>query len=827
MNNNLMSLWKVLNNYEKIVIPLYQRDYAQGRDENEELRRKFVTRLFDALRDSDGRKVKLDYVFGVVNNSEFHPLDGQQRLTTLWLLHWYLSQKAQTNGAEVVNRLKRFSYETRATSTEFCEHLAMTRGMSGSVVEFIKNQTWYLSVYEKDPTVRGMLNTLDTIEKSSLTDDDSCRFWKSLTDEADCPISFFVKVQGGVDGAEDLYLKMNSRGKKLTEFENFKADLIGCKGENGEPVFQVEEAKLIDNDWTDIFWGHKNDDGEIDEIYFQFFKRYLLAYWITEKCAEAKVEYIIHKDKDKPDNLFSHLHQGTGRYVSIEPYKPSVDSDMVTRLKSFFAAYAKCKGENNCSVAPYWNSTCTDYSLIPCYSDKDLDKVFDRKLYEGLPIFYAACRFLEKYCSKGESHSEEFKQWMRFAWNLVNGSLAGNPDVMVGLLRLIKKITDCDFLDVDTMLVSDWEEYQKSSTGVYAELFKDPNARTAARTRALHGEIQKARLRVFQRNEVGQGVYAWNDKISTAESIGFLEGALEFLLPESLVDNYILNPDSRNQIEDDFTAQINHLREYLGSNEGVKREFKIPLVKAMIKGMDHFWALPKDKRTEWGISDEVADGFYDNEFLCRTDKKAWHERIFRNPVTARALANALKVSDLGCVEKASFQDGGQAEEDLRQNLLDSGILDIDGVVGPGDQSSWRFRGYKDEMLSFYRASGSGCRTESPRYYLDSDPIYDFLGCRRNAILLTTDLFIVEEEDRVKDKIVCAPKDRWCVHFTFNNNKFIWGRDNTISLIGDDDKVRSSKKYDFSKHSSLETFKELLENIVAKSESKEPKTVRAE
>lgn len=805
---NLISFWQALDRYT-IVIPLYQRDYAQGREGEEELRRKFVARLLEALRNQSDRKVKLDYVFGVVADSKFYPLDGQQRLTTLWLLHWYVALKEGAK-ADEVGRLNKFSYETRTTSAEFCEHLAMTEGMSGNdIVQFVKDQTWYLGRYEKDPTVSGMLNTLKTIESCTKGDVDFGSYWDALKAD-DCPISFFVEKQDSDAGAEDLYLKMNSRGKKLTEFENFKADLIGCKGEDGKPIFGTDEAGLLDNEWTNIFWIYKREeDGEIDEIYFQFFKRYLLSYWITEKCAEARVDDIIHKDKNKPDNLFSHLHQGAGRYVSIEPYKPSIDRSMVTRLKSFFGAYAKWKDEIDSSVAPYWNSKCADYTLIPRYSVKNLNRVFDEKLYEGLPVIYAASRFLEKYCSK-ESHAEEFKRWMRFVWNLVDGSFAGNPDVMVGLLRLLKGITDCDFLDIDQMLVDDWKKYKESTGGIYAGLFN--NARAAARTRALHGEIQKARLRVFQKkqNENGNEVYKWIDKLLSVETIGFLHGALEFLLPESLVDKYIREEESRKQIEDDFEAQIGHAREYFGS-DGVKFAVQKSLAKAMIKGIDHFWQIEED-----GISKEVSDGFYDNEYLCRTDKNAWRERIFRNPVTARALAYALKAENLDIVEYTSFQDVDQsnqeAAENLRRGLLDSGILDIADVVGPYDRSSWRFKAYKDETISFYRARGSGCRRESPRYYLDSNPIGEFLGCCRNSLLFT-DAFMVDEEDRVKDKNVCAPKDHWSVHFTFSNNKFIWGRNNIISLLGEGGNVISSGKYQFEKHSTGEEFKKLLKEVV--------------
>lgn len=88
-NNDKVSFWKLLNE-KKIIIPIIQRDYAQGREGKEFLRERFLGQLFDALKDNANPLV-LDFVYGSVENNTLYPLDGQQRLTTLWLLHWYLA----------------------------------------------------------------------------------------------------------------------------------------------------------------------------------------------------------------------------------------------------------------------------------------------------------------------------------------------------------------------------------------------------------------------------------------------------------------------------------------------------------------------------------------------------------------------------------------------------------------------------------------------------------------------------------------------------------------------------------------------------------------
>ena len=76
---------------QAIEIPLFQRDYAQGRQTEQvtQVRKRFIADLCAAL--DGGHTLHLDFVFGDVVNGTLYPLDGQQRLTTLFLLHCYLA----------------------------------------------------------------------------------------------------------------------------------------------------------------------------------------------------------------------------------------------------------------------------------------------------------------------------------------------------------------------------------------------------------------------------------------------------------------------------------------------------------------------------------------------------------------------------------------------------------------------------------------------------------------------------------------------------------------------------------------------------------------
>ena len=81
------------NSFTKIVIPKIQRDYAQGRDNDDVTRVR--DRFLEALKSAIVKKpTTLDFVYGDIDSAGIMtPLDGQQRLTTLFLLHWYAAKK--------------------------------------------------------------------------------------------------------------------------------------------------------------------------------------------------------------------------------------------------------------------------------------------------------------------------------------------------------------------------------------------------------------------------------------------------------------------------------------------------------------------------------------------------------------------------------------------------------------------------------------------------------------------------------------------------------------------------------------------------------------
>ncbi len=95
------SLVKLLFENE-VIIPIIQRDYAQGRlgKKNSVIRSTFFSDILKAYESKS--ELMLDFVYGnSPKDGVFYPLDGQQRLTTLWLVFWYFAQKSKKMDAYV------------------------------------------------------------------------------------------------------------------------------------------------------------------------------------------------------------------------------------------------------------------------------------------------------------------------------------------------------------------------------------------------------------------------------------------------------------------------------------------------------------------------------------------------------------------------------------------------------------------------------------------------------------------------------------------------------------------------------------------------------
>lgn len=283
-----------------IIIPKIQRDYAQGRKGKENLRKKFLTDLFEVIDTNQSSPRLYDYIYGQLEKPNqdhpdcyhFYPVDGQQRLTTMYLLHLYIGKRAGKN----TDFLKYFSYQTRNSSRLFCEMLCNVAAKEyADIITYIKDNARFTSHWKNDPTISSMMRMLQDIDAHfknklpSYDEQDYERCWNNLVNN----VRFWMLDLSDLDTTDDIYIKMNSRGKGLTKFENFKAELDNLVLQTSEGFEEGEFSMKIDTTWTNLFWGYRVEkydwtetdfdnpdkpdytDNGLDDKMLNFFRNYL------------------------------------------------------------------------------------------------------------------------------------------------------------------------------------------------------------------------------------------------------------------------------------------------------------------------------------------------------------------------------------------------------------------------------------------------------------------------------------------------------------------------------------------------------------------------
>lgn len=494
-----MTFLQVVDKY-KIVIPVIQRDYAQGRENEKvtEVRKNFVKNLISYIKDTSTKYHDLDFIYGTSNKTisseeEFIPLDGQQRLTTLFLLHLYVAGR---NGRfkDFICRMKasdgtyKFSYKTRSSSTMFCERLLSRFNISefntesnqeetketdifdelkkhedrkvyeqgkprpSYISEMIKNQGWFYLSWLNDPTVAGMLVMLEEIDSQFLNDSEQNLTkiaYQRLFDENSSapPVTFLMLPLDGYSRTDDLYIKLNARGLHLSDFENFKARIEDLMKDN-QMICYDDFKEKIDLEWNEYLWPYRSDKANnTDEILENLFRNFIaFAYRVEtydkETMAE-KMAYLLEQNKKTMRFTFS-------RYCELDVFhdpkenvnsstRMNLEKEMIEKIISFFDIFC------NDATTPE-NAKCKWLNATAFINKRTIDKTLS---YSQRLRLYA---YLQYHNTHVSIDSDDLSQWMRLVRNLDEATDIDAPE------NFYQAITSIDDLlrEIGSRNVQEW-----------------------------------------------------------------------------------------------------------------------------------------------------------------------------------------------------------------------------------------------------------------------------------------------------------------------------------------------------------------------------------
>lgn len=313
----------------KISIPMIQRDYAQGRQDPkaQAVRHQLVPSLKKALQ---GEFLDFDFIYGTIEHQGEEkvllPLDGQQRLSTLCLLHWYLNMKEDGDIGELLHR---FSYETRLTTKDFLNHLFKSKltledFSKEPLSDVIRNEKWFRYQWKYDPNIKGMLEMVDAIHAELQSLDQKVLH---LLISEECPITFSFMDLDQFQLGEELYIKMNARGRALSSFENFKAQFEQLLDSFGYHNEMKAFSKKLDKEWTDLLWSYLGEAKTLDRPFLNIF---------------AFISSALQVKRDVSSNVFMN-----NRYTEIEVLREIYKEDKAVKyLFTVLEAWCKVKDKN-------------------------------------------------------------------------------------------------------------------------------------------------------------------------------------------------------------------------------------------------------------------------------------------------------------------------------------------------------------------------------------------------------------------------------------------------------------------------------------------------
>lgn len=594
------TFWNLINDY-KIVVPKIQRDYVQGRENKtvEKNREEFVEELIDSL--SGNKPMSLNFVYGTIHGNEFIPIDGQQRLTTLFLLHLYVFAK-KGNKDEIEVLQKKFSYQTRYTTNRFLEKLSEELpkmlnpfDRNDNLTDIIRDSGWYVTSWDNDPNIRSCLVMLQTIHKTcnkKLVDkNDGISEFFNLLIGIDCPITFmWLQLDKSFGSDNQLYIRMNSRGKQLTDFENFKAELYEkiLKKEESDGDGKINDFKKnIDGDWYSLFWdaelcrktSNKNQDTPVknkDEENIE--KRATLVDRLLQHIFHWTIVSLICKDTDDLTSssknstkeferrLYSDLQPGCEiERVYIQEYIDLYQNWENYEEKDDIEKEERERREKK-RVAAFFNNIIEDFACTLSFLSElkreepkkifrfiinDIFQInygkkdsinFTIRQYSARVLLYSITKFVKDYkMNEKNDKIEAFKSWYRVVLNLVSTQEIDSPE---DFQSAVKALEGCDFN-------RDYNDIDESIKCWLKKLLKEwednSQMKRAFRPAQVGEEILK--LQLIEDDD-------WRGAISQAENTNFDS------------ENTNFDSDDGYKPRDYFRGQIGFLLHMAGVNEG-------------------------------------------------------------------------------------------------------------------------------------------------------------------------------------------------------------------------------------------------------------------
>jgi hypothetical protein len=389
----------------------------------------------------------------------------------------------------------RFAYGVRPSSSEFFNELVnfspeYSIDEVPSVRRVLEDQPWFFLHWRLDPTIQAVLTMLDAIHERFQK---TAGLYARLVDEEVPAITFHLLPLEHFGLSDDLYIKMNARGKPLTEFELFKARFGELLKNFANRSRKLDDSEVraaaffenrIDGQWTEFFWNHQHST--FDEAVI-----YLIWALIRVSLDPASSSFVV--DSSKLGERW--LKAGFALFHDSNWLTPQFADYFMDLLEAWSADSAKFTPQ------------------LPTTTYFDEDKFFRKAMaspwaltYFELDQFAAFVYFITHH--HGTIQKSSFLEWMRVITNLASNSDIERPEEFGRSLAGLKKLVPHGNRILEWLADAKFEALGFSP-------------------QQMREEVLKAKLILSH--------LGWRARIESAEEHGYFRGQIEFLLDFSAV----------------------------------------------------------------------------------------------------------------------------------------------------------------------------------------------------------------------------------------------------------------------------------------------------
>ena len=564
-NNDKLSLNTLLKNYI-VYIPDMQRDFCWGTTRIDNTDITLFKNFINTLEQNISKKNKdftMGLFYGYTENKRLYLCDGQQRITSLYLILLYGYKVGLVNENILTrNNITTLQYAVRDSSLFFLNDL-FVHIKHIEKIESIQDTDWYINEYNNDDTIINIMASLNTLE---INYEDNNESLSKLVTYILNEINFIFIDMDTRENGEETYVLLNTTGEPLTRIENLKPYLVYDDNSTSMENNTVEWEKIEQFFWEQSILISETQSNLDRNTIAETLMNKFLDIITTAEYQNIEIDLIKDKDKNK-------------KYKNTTVYANILTSISLGEYSDYY------KGKTNLEIIiEYFNNFLSYYDLLgEEYQKYIINKIykidnnnFIREYYTIIALIYFAKKFLNTNIIT-DSIKQNAHRFFHLFYNIMerrteDGEI--NNYYIQDVINTVKKMDNSDVLSLlnieNSFISKDKEEKWK------LEIIRDnlPNRQDMEET------------------------------FKKAEEESFLKHRILFILD---IVNYARNIDNNNDYLHDFTIYYEGILEYFKEFNNSTRELFIN------QNAPDYPLSENSDRNHFIIQEEVYKWLYNNE----------------------------------------------------------------------------------------------------------------------------------------------------------------------------------------------------------------------